>query len=240
VNWPGRKPDPEEQKKKQGMMQYKTIRFNVENGIALLILDQPPSNRMTMEFFGELDHLMPRLERSRSIRAMVITGNGRHFSSGTDLSSLLEEIEKKSPGTEIPEFLFRNYRTLSILGRLHFPVVAAIRGVCLGSAMELALTCHFRFCTSDTVFGLPESSFNLMPGLGGIQKVAALAGKARTMQLVLKGETFGAEDALKLNLVDRILKKNELAEVSMRFADSISTHFHKGKHRLYLSNFFDS
>lgn len=221
------------------MKQYRTIRFSLDKGIARLVLDQPPSNRMSMELFGELDDLLPRIERSKTIQALVIYGNGRHFSSGTDLSSLLGEIEKNSPDTEIPEFLFRNYRTLGILGALPFPVIASIRGVCLGSAMELALSSHFRFCSSETIFGLPESTFNLMPGLGGIQKVAALAGKARTMQLVIKGDTFGAADALKFNLVDKILPKNGLIEESIRFAKSIDTRYRKEKHKLYLSKFFD-
>jgi len=165
------------------MNQYKTIRFESDNGIASLLLDQPPSNRMNMELFRELDDLLPRIERSGDTKALIIYGNGRHFSSGTDLSSLLDEIEKNSPVTKVPEFLSRNYQALEILGRLPFPVIASIGGVCLGSAMELALTCHFRFCSSEAVFGLPESTFSLIPGLGGIRKAAALAGKSRTMQL---------------------------------------------------------
>jgi enoyl-CoA hydratase/carnithine racemase len=219
---------------------YKTIGFHVSDGIARLIQNKPPSNKITMEFFVELDHLLSRLQRSSRIRAMVIHGNGRHFSSGTDLPLLLDEIEIKMQGEGIPGFLLKNYFTLGILDMLPFPVVAAVSGVCLGSAMELALACHFRFCSNDALFGLPESTFNLMPGLGGIQKVASLAGKARAIQLVIKGETFGAPEALKMNLVDRILPKNILIEQSLVFAGSIAEKYRKGKRRIYLRKFFES
>ncbi|MEI6456533.1 MAG: enoyl-CoA hydratase/isomerase family protein [bacterium] len=218
---------------------YKTIGFHVSDGIARLILNQPPSNKMTMEFFRELDHLLPRLQRSAGIRAMVIYGNGRHFSSGTDLPILLDQIEMKMPVDGIPGFLLKNYLTLGILDRLPFPVVAAVRGVCLGSAMELVLACHFRFCSKDALFGLPESTFNLIPGLGGILKVASLAGKARAIQLVIKGETFTASEALRLNLVDRILPKNELIEQSLVFAGSVAEKYRKGKRKLYLGKNFE-
>jgi len=199
---------------------------------------------MTLAFFDELNHLVQSVGETEGIKGMVISGNGRHFSSGTDLQGILNEIEQKAISDDsnrpvhVPDFLLKNYSSLRIIEQLSIPVVAAIRGACLGSAMELALFSHFRFCSEDAVFGLPESTFNLIPGLGGILKVSHLSGKAKTMELILGGNTFPASDALKFKLVDKILPKKELISKSIFFARSVSSGYRKEKRKLYLKNFF--
>jgi enoyl-CoA hydratase/carnithine racemase len=220
--------------------EFKTIRINAADGIAQLILDQPPSNTMTLAFFKELKEAVHYISGTKEIRGLVISGRGRHFSSGTDLSSLLGEISLHTAHTSayernaVPEFLSENYQTLIALSRLEIPVIAAIRGVCLGSALELALFSHFRFCGEDAVFALPETTFNLIPGLGGITRLTELSGRARSLELVLQGETFPAEKAFRYGVVDRILPKRNLLQASVGFAKQIQTDYHKEKKRLYL------
>lgn len=213
--------------------------------IGHLVLNQPPSNKMTLDFFAEFNHLVQRIEKSEEIQGLIISGYGRHFSSGTDLPAILDVVEQKTilgvsgqPVT-IPDFLLKNYLSLRTLELLPFPVVSAIRGACLGSAMELTLFSHFRFCSEDAVFGLPESTFNLIPGLGGISKVAYLSGKAKAMEFILKGNTFPAAEALILKLVDKILPKKDLIHQAVLFVKSISSGYRKEKRRLYLKNFFE-
>lgn len=224
---------------------YKTIKFKLSDTIGHLVLDQPPSNKMTFAFFAELNHLIQNIEESKDIKGLVISGNGRHFSSGTDLAAILDVVDKRTIKDAsgrpviIPDFLLKNYFSMRILEQLSFPVIAAIRGACLGSAMELTLFSHFRFCSEDAVFGLPESTFNLIPGLGGISNIYHLSGKARAMELILKGNTFPATEALKFKLVDRILPKKELFHQSFLFAKSISSGYRKEKRKLYLKNFFE-
>jgi len=225
-------------------MTTNTIHYSIVEGMGHLMLNQPPSNKMTLDFFLEFNEMIATIGKSNEIRALVISGKGRHFSSGADLSALLKEIHLKSKvglNGEItlePGFLTENYNAFLALDQLNIPVIAAIRGVCLGSALELALFSHFRFSSEEAVFGLPETSFNLIPGLGGITKVASLSGKANTIELVLKGKTFTAFDALKLNLIDRILPKKEFLHQSFSFAGSIAGDYHKEKRKLYLRNYF--
>lgn len=224
---------------------YKTIKFELADTIGHLILDQPPSNKMTLAFFEELNHLIGFINKSKELKGLIISGNGRHFSSGTDLPAILEVVETSAvtddagSHVKIPDFLLKNYFSMRALEQLSFPVVAAIRGACLGSAMELTLFSHFRFCSEDAVFGLPESTFNLIPGLGGISKIFHLSGKARAMELILKGNIFPASEALKYKLVDRIIPKKELIQQSLVFARSISSGYIKDKKKLYLKNFFE-
>lgn len=201
---------------------------------------------MSLEFFLEFNDIIEKISRTGSIRALVISGKGRHFSSGADLPVLLQEIHSRSvvdPQGKIfsaPDFLSANDKAFLTLDQLRIPVISAIRGVCLGSALELALFSHFRFSGEDAVFGLPEASFNLIPGLGGVSKVASLAGKANAIELVLKGKTFTASDAYRLNLIDRIIPKREVLQRSMDFASSISSDYFKEKKKLYLRNYFNS
>jgi enoyl-CoA hydratase len=220
-----------------------TIQFRVNEGVAHLILNQPPSNKMTLAFFSEFNRIIDQIQDNPAIKALVISGNGRHFSSGADLPALLAEIQKQSEVDTvgklsfIPDFMRANYQSILKLEAMNIPVISAIRGVCLGSALELALFCHFRFCGEDTVFGLPETSFNLIPGLGGIRKMTSLAGKANALEFILRGKTFSAADALKIHIVDRIFPKRQVVDITLGFIRKIMDDYRKEKSGMYLKKF---
>jgi enoyl-CoA hydratase/carnithine racemase len=220
---------------------YKTILFTLRDGIGHIEMNQPPSNRMTIRFFSELGKLAAEIRQMESLKALVISGTGRHFSAGADLTELLSLVRKDASESgnrsdkELAAFLKNNYKTFLIVNSLEIPVISAIRGACLGSAVELALFTHFRFCGEDAVFGLPESTFNLIPGIGGISGLSALTGKGRALEIVLRGNTFGAEDALNYNLVDRIFPKKKVVEKALEFAATIPAHYKKEKAKMYLS-----
>jgi len=211
--------------------EFHTISFELSNdGIGHLLLNQPPANSMTVEFFREFDKVISSLAAEPQLRAMVISGKGRHFSSGADLEGLLGFA--CDPSSEA--FFLSNYRAFLALEELGIPVVAAIRGVCIGSAFELALFTHFRFCEEDSVFGLPETTFNLVPGIGGISRISRLCGQAKAIELSLKGNTFPAEEALNYHLVDRIVPKRKVVQYAFSFVRSIMNGYQKQKSRLYL------
>jgi len=225
-------------------VQYKTITFDLDEGVGILHLNRPPSNVMTMDFFREFYEVITEIHLSLETKALVISGKGRHYSSGTDLQDLKKEILRQDTTraryakTETPEFINLNYQVFNRLEHSPIPVISSITGICLGSAFELALSSHFRFCSPEAVFGLPETTFNLIPGLGGIPKMKALTGMARTIELVLQGKTFSSEEALSYNLADKIIAKKLLLKQSILFARSISSGYRKEKHILYLKTFF--
>ena len=223
---------------------YKTISFTLNKGIGHIELNQPPSNHMTVGFFMELGRLTSELRKLKKLKGIVISGKGRHYSSGAHLEELLGLVETgrhfhpsdNSASLEI--FLEENYRSFLFFDEAGIPVVSAIRGVCLGSALELALFSHFRFCGEDAVFGLPESTFNLMPGIGGISRLVKLAGTPRTLSLVLHGNTFDAQEAHIYKLVDRIIPKRKIVEIALEFTESIASGYRRELKPLYLKNFF--
>jgi enoyl-CoA hydratase len=212
-----------------------TISFSLVDGIGHLELCRPPANRMTGEFFAELNERVEDLRVMNDLKALVISSTGRHFSAGADVDELLER--NRMPD-ETDEGWMRqsalNYCSFLFFEESEIPVIAAIRGVCIGSAMELALFCHFRFSGEDAVFGLPETTFNLIPGLGGIRKAASLCGQAKAIELVLRGNTFGAEEAKLNHLVDRIVPRRTVVDYAVAFARKIRKNYRKQKTSLYL------
>jgi enoyl-CoA hydratase len=224
--------------------QYHTILFDLTDGLGHIVINQPPSNIMTVEFFLELGQLVGKLKKLHGLRAIVISGQGRHFSSGAHLDELLnlangeQAPDHKERVNFLRDFLKRNFESFLYFEKVNIPVISAIRGACLGSALEFVLFTHYRFCGEDAVFGLPETTFNLLPGIGGISRVALLSGKSRTLELVLRGNTFSAEEALKLNIVDKILPKKKVVELAIDFAYSIMNDYMKGKEKLFIHKKF--
>jgi enoyl-CoA hydratase len=212
--------------------EFRTLRWTVNDGIGMLMMDQPPSNVMTLRFFSEFRRWSEDLGRQPGLKAVVIYGNGRHFSSGADLDELLVNLDE--------QLMTVNYRSFARLEQLGIPVISAIRGVCLGSAFELALFSHFRICAEDAVLGLPESTFNLMPGIGGIQRAASLAGRPRAIELLLRGTTYGAGDAFAMNLVDAVAPRRDVLKMATDFAMALPEGFRESSRRAcivkYLQN----
>ena len=219
---------------------FNTLSFNLTDGIGHIVINQPPSNVMSVEFFLELGQLVEKLKKLHRLKAIVISGQGRHFSSGAQLDELLNLVKRESSRDHgekvknLPGFLEKNFESFLFFEKVNIPVISAIRGACLGSALEFALFTHYRFCGEDAVFGLPETTFNLLPGIGGISRVALLSGKSRTLELVLRGNTFSAEEALKLKIVDKILPRKKVVELAIDFAGSIMNDYRKGKEKLFI------
>ena len=207
------------------------IRWSVEEGIGRLMMDQPPSNTMTMQFFTEFRHWIDIVLNETGLKAIIIHGNGRHFSSGADLNELLDNLDK--------QLMIENYRSFTMLEQLGIPVISSIRGVCLGSAFELALFSNFRICADDAVLGLPEATFNLMPGIGGIKRTVALSGKSKALEIILRGLTFSASDALAMGLVDAVVPKKDALPVALNFARALPEKMMKGYRDIYLKKFLN-
>ena len=165
-----------------------------------------------MNFFDVLKQLLDVI-RDKKPHALVITGAGRHFSAGANIDELLTMVDQ--------ERMLDHHKTFLGFENLELPVISAIQGVCLGAAFELTLFSHFRLCTKDAVLGMPESTFNLMPGLGGTGKLANIAGRAKAIELVMCGSTFSAADALKFGLVDAVVEKKALLPMAIQFATSL-------------------
>lgn len=183
--------------------------------VAHLVLDRPPKNELGWSFFEELAGLVEGVLSGLVVRGLVLSGRGRHFSSGSDVNELLD---KAAPGPDCAsiETWEANARHLRSLGDLPYPVVAAMGGCCLGSGLELALSCHYRVAADNAVLALPETQLGLMPGCGGTVALTRLLGPARALEIILSGRLIGAQEALALGLVDRVVPRKALIDTAER------------------------
>jgi enoyl-CoA hydratase/carnithine racemase len=222
-------------------MSYNKVKWSIEDGIGYLVLSQPPANAMTLDFFGEIDELTRKIKSIKGLKGIIIRGQGRHFSSGADLNELTDSINEKSKVNDngkilqYPEFMRRNLTSLNFFfNDLKIPVIAAIKGVCIGSAFEFALFSHCRLCTSNAVLGLPESTYGLMPGLGGIQLLFEHVTKARAMEIVFRGATFNADEAMKTGVIDRIFPKDHLLVAAEKLVEIAGLNYRRYNKNEYL------
>jgi enoyl-CoA hydratase/carnithine racemase len=188
------------------------VRIDLVDGIAHLVLEAPPRNELDVACLADLARALrdelPRLDA----RGLVVCGSGRHFSSGANVAQL-EAIFLGDPANGA-RLVVEHSDALSLVDRLPVPTVAAISGTCLGAALELALACRFRVAARRATLALPEASFGLMPGLGGIARLTALCGRSRAIDLVLSGRSVDAEEALDLGLVDAVVERGALLDTA--------------------------
>lgn len=202
----------------------KTITWRIENKIGHLMLNQPPANTMTRLFFDELSFLTSRIVDQSTVKAIIIYGSGRHFSSGADPNELKKMIKENLPSEypkELPLFLEENRRSFLFFENLQIPTFAAIRGACFGSAMELALFCRYRICAEGAVLGFPETSFGLMPGCGGTIKLPEIVGNSKAIEIILSGKNFSAEEAYSWGIVHKIVDRKALIGEIVKMATEL-------------------
>jgi enoyl-CoA hydratase len=123
---------------------------------------------------------------------------------------------------EARAFAERGQQLTLLVERLEKPVIAAINGFALGGGCELALACHIRIASDKAKFGQPEVKLGLVPGFGGSQRLPRLVGKGRALELLLGGGMIGADEALRIGLVNRVVAPEELAETARDLAKQIA------------------
>ncbi len=185
-----------------------------DDAITLVVLNNPAKrNALDEAMYRHLARLWPELARSGRSSCVILTGAGRAFCSGADLGAGLIDMP------DIDELV-----DVALLKSMFFPVpiVAAIDGACVAGGFELALGCDIRICSPDARFGLPEPRWGIFPSGGGAQKLAAQIGYARASELLLTGRLFGADEALAMGLVSRIVPADQLSDCALDIARQIS------------------
>jgi enoyl-CoA hydratase/carnithine racemase len=194
------------------------VRLEVEGGVGTLRLDRPKMNAINTQLRVELREAAEEAAGREDVRAVVLYGGERVFAAGADIKemSALSYAEMVAWGTGLQE-------ALTVVARLPKPVVAAITGYALGGGFELALTADFRVLGERAKVGLPEITLGIIPGGGGTQRLTRLVGPARAKDLVFSGRHVGAEEALALGIVDRVVPDGEVYETALAMAASYAT-----------------
>jgi enoyl-CoA hydratase len=187
-------------------MSYETITLNVADRIATITVNRPDKlNALNNRVIAELGEMIDSLRADRDVGGIILTGAGRAFVAGADISEL-EEVAGDSAEAlaERGQSVFRRFETSPK------PTIAAVNGFALGGGCELAMACHVRVASENAKFGQPEVKLGLIPGYGGTQRLPRLVGKGRALQLLLTGEMIDAQEAFRIGLVNRVVAANEL------------------------------
>lgn len=199
-------------------MDFEILKFDLSKGIALITICRPEAmNALNSRFFTEMNQMLDELEKRDDIRALIITGEGKAFVAGADIS---EMADKNS--LEGKEFSDIGQSTFNRIAKLPYPVIAAVNGFALGGGCELALACDFRVASTYAKFGQPEVNLGLIPGYGGTQRLPRIAGVSNALYLILTGEMINAEQALNMGIVQAVYEADKLIEECMALAKKIS------------------
>lgn len=221
------------------------VSFEEKDNIGYIFINDPPANKTTGLFLKELIYLVRYHIAQSKVKGIIITGNGRHYSSGADVEELKNIIASNSAMDNdnnlisYPAWYVENRATFKFFESLKIPIISAIKGICIGSGMELALCSHIRICASGSKLGLPESTFGLIPGLTGTLRYLELIGLGKALELILNGEILSAEEAMEIELIDSIVNKKEIlsyCEELMNFILGKET-YSKEKIKEYINEF---
>ena len=186
-----------------------TVLYDVKDGIAILTVDNPPVNPLSDGVRTGLFESLVKAEEDPSVSGVVLTGNGRAFIAGADISEFGGNVE----GVSLNE----------VFNKLEYctkPVVAAINGIALGGGLETALCCNYRIADKNAFVGLPEVNLGLLPGGGGTQRLPRLVGPGEALKMMLSGGHVPATKALHMGIVDKI--SENVVEDAMAFIKEVS------------------
>ena len=182
--------------------ELQTLEFEVEDGVAVITINRPEAlNALNAQVLYELGVAFELAQADLGVRALVITGSGRAFVAGADIAGLQGTTDSFSGR----ESALAGQDVMNTLAALPIPTIAAINGFALGGGLELALAADLRVASHEAKLGLPEVGLGIIPGYGGTQRLPRLIGQGRAFDLIFTGRHVGADEALQLGLVNRVV-----------------------------------
>ena len=204
-------------------MSKQRVILNIENGIAHVTLNRPGKrNALDMAMFKAIDRVSRQLRKNRSIRAVIVQGNGEDFCSGLDVKSVLSKrftamslLAKWLPGhANLAQRVSINWRKIPV------PVIMVIHGRCWGGGLQIALGADFRFAATGASLSIMEGKWGLIPDMGANLALRELVKKDVALRLAMTGEIISAQDAVEMGLISGI--SEEPLQQAMELLDRIT------------------
>jgi len=189
--------------------------------IATVTLNRPEKlNALTKPMWKRLGEVMRELSADDSLRCIVIRGAGdKSFAPGNDIS---EFANARSNSAQAKAYGEIHHAALSALHECRHPTVALIKGICVGGGLEITVLCDLRICGTSSRFGIPINRLGLVAGYGEIQALLALVGRSVTLEILLEGRVFSAEEAFQKGLVNRLVADDKVEEEAYATARRIA------------------
>jgi enoyl-CoA hydratase len=195
---------------------YRSLRVERrENNVAEIVLLGPgKGNAMGPDFWRELPTAVAVLEADESVRAVIVRGDGAHFSYGLDLGAMVGELpvageQLAAERTRFLDTILRMQKAVTSVATCRKPVIAAISGWCIGGGLDLIAACDVRVCSAEARFSLRETKMAIVADIGSLQRLPHIIGEGNTRELALTGKDIGAERALRVGLVNEVYESQE-------------------------------
>lgn len=204
---------------KKSSMEFSNILYKTENKIAYITINRPDKlNALNTKTIDELNQALNAADQDNRVRVVIVTGSGeKAFVAGADISEFAGfNIEQgKALSADGHKKLFDRVENMSK------PVIAAVNGFALGGGLELAMSAHIRVASDNAKLGLPEVSLGVIPGYGGTQRLAQLAGKGKAFEMIFTAGMIDATEALRYALVNHVVPQPELMKKCEEIAGKI-------------------
>ncbi|MBO6793152.1 MAG: enoyl-CoA hydratase/isomerase family protein [Balneolaceae bacterium] len=188
-----------------------------EQGICTISINRPDKlNALNNQVFLDLDEALSTAANDSAIKVVIITGVGeKAFAAGADIKEFADFTS-----VQATDLSTRGHRVFQKIEDFSKPVIAAVNGFALGGGCELAMACHIRVASTSAKLGLPEVTLGLIPGYGGTQRLVALCGRAKALELMMTGSFVGADEAQSIGLVNSVA--DSALEASTKLAAKIA------------------
>jgi enoyl-CoA hydratase len=195
------------------------VRLEKQGAVAIVTIDRPEAlNALNRQVIDAVGTTIDAIEADGAIQAVVVTGAGRAFVAGADIT----EMKDMTP-LEAEAFSTRAHRTFGRLEELPIPTIAAVNGFALGGGCELALCCDFIYASTKAKIGQPETGLGLIPGFGGTSRLVRRVGLAWAKELVLVADPISAAEAAQIRLVNRVFEPEALLPAAIAAGERIAS-----------------
>jgi enoyl-CoA hydratase/carnithine racemase len=201
------------------MSDFETIIYEKKDNLAYVTLNRPHAlNVYNIKMRDELYQVLGAIRDDPEVRVGIFRGAGeRAFCAGADLSEFLT-----APSPAVARQVRWERDIWGLFLSINKPLIAALHGYVLGSGLEIALCCDIRLASEDAQFGLPEPALGIIPAAGGSQTLPRVIGGAKALEILLSGRWLGAEEALSIKLVNRVVPRKDLITEAERLAKRIA------------------
>ena len=203
---------------------YRTIKVELNQGVAILRLNNPPVNQLSKPFVEEIRDGLMGAFGDDGVKAVILTGTEKNFIAGADITEIQQFKEKNA----ILPFVMENNQLLNSIEQGPKPVIAALNGNCLGGGLEIAMACHYRVAAKGIQLGQPEVQIGLIPGAGGTQRLPRLVGLPDALKMIVAGQPIMAEEGLEKGCIDEVVPSEFLLgkalEAAQRFISGALNH----------------
>lgn len=182
------------------------IKIWISDHIAVVTFNRPKTkNAMTLGMWKAIPGILSALERDPNVRSVILTGAGEDFSAGADIS---EFSKVRATDKQVWDYEVAVDACCDAIANINKPTIAVIRGFCLGGGAHLAMSCDFRYASSNAKFGIPAARLSIIYGVKGTQKLLNLVGLVQAKKILFGSQRFSAPEALKLGFIDYMTGSN--------------------------------